>query len=194
MNNKSGHHPTKNLVELQENIESLNAKIPTNLSSSMINDDIRTILRSNHYTDLFTLNNGQHHGVTLDKNGRLRTNTEQTYESETLSISGTFITTAPAQNGTSIDMLNYRNLYLQIRMVGDTGLGIILDNIYVYYSLDDTTFRLGEKIELSETDSASGNYEGIIRIKDVGARYVRLYAKNRTGNPTNYLVQYSRSN
>lgn len=194
MNTKEGHHPTKNLVDLNDKIESLNNKVPANLSSSMINSNLRAVVRAHHYTDLFTLSNGLEHGLTLDKNARLRTNTEQTYESETLSISGTFLTTAPAQNGTSIDMLNYRNLYMQIRMVGDTGLGSILDNLYVYYSLDNTTFRLGEKIELTETDTASGNYEGIIRLTNVGARYVRLYAKSRTGNPTNYLVQYSRSN
>ena len=106
----------------------------------------------------------------------------------------TFLSTAPAQNGTSIDMLDKRNLYLQIRMVADSGLFGIYDTIYIYYSLDNITFRIGESITLIETGISTGNYEGIKRILDCGARYIRLYVKNRDCNATNFLVQYSRSN
>tara|TARA_B110000046_G_C13019311_1_gene410278 strand:- start:3406 stop:3906 length:501 start_codon:yes stop_codon:yes gene_type:complete len=124
----------------------------------------------------------------------IKLNTSTTYESQTLSINSAFLSTAPAQNGTSIDMLDKRNLYLQIRMVADSGLFGIYDTIYIYYSLDNITFRIGESITLIETGISTGNYEGIKRILDCGARYIRLYVKNRDSNATNFLVQYSRSN
>jgi len=166
------------LASLKENETNGNHIVQVTNTANIKLEDLTSSLNADH----------------VNNNKSIAVKQKATYESQTLSISGTFLTTAPAQNGTSIDMLNYRNLYIQIRMVGDTGLGSILNNIFVYYSLDNITFRLGEKIELEETDSASGNYEGIIRIKDTGARYVRLYAKNRVGNPSNYLVQFSRSN
>eukprot|EP00729_Bicosta_minor_P015686 gene15686-27917_t len=123
-----------------------------------------------------------HRHLTVDGNGRLLTlphlettnsrlltignNGTPTYENETHSTTG--LLTAPGNTATSIDMLNYRNLVIKLKMTGDVGMYSISDNIYTYFSMDDSDFVIGDNINLKEYGTATGNYQGTKRIHDCG--------------------------
>jgi hypothetical protein len=97
-------------------------------------------------------------------------------------------------NGTSIDMLGYRNLVMTISATATTGLSP-LNNLMLYVSLDDTNFVTHHGFaQLYEKPLATGTYENTIKFENVGFRYIRLFAHALQGSPTAYVVKYSRSN
>ena len=128
--------------------------------------------------------------VRCDTNGRLELSTN--YENQTLAgVSA--LTVYGSNNGTSIDVNGYRHLVIKVRSTATTGASP-LQNLRLYYSNDDSDFTMGEIIKQNELPGSSTNYQGIIRIENVGFRYVRLIAIGVTASPTAYYVHYSRSN
>lgn len=188
-----------NLEHISDNLDSL--------STTLTDGSQKTLLVGAN-----DINGGTpHRHLTVDGNGRLMTypyehpnswtnvrlatiatHSTPTYEDETHSTTG--LLAAPGNTATSIDMLGYRNLVIKLRMAGDVGLSSISDNIYTYFSMDDSDFTIGDNINLKEYGMASGNYQGTKRIHDCGFRYVRLYSHNTQGTPTAYYCSYSRSN
>lgn len=185
-----------NLEHISDNLDSL--------STTLTDGSQKTLLVGAN-----DINGGTpHRHLTVDGNGRLLTlphltttnsrlltianNGTPTYENETHSTTG--LLAAPGNTATSIDMLGYRNLVIKLKMTGDVGMYSISDNIYTYFSMDDSDFVIGDNINLKEYGMASGNYQGTKRIHDCGFRYVRLYSHDTQGTPTAYYCSYSRSN
>lgn len=185
-----------NLEHISDNLDSL--------STTLTDGSQKTLLVGAN-----DINGGTpHRHLTVDGNGRLLTlphltttnsrlltianNGTPTYENETHSTTG--LLAAPGNTATSIDMLGYRNLVIKLKMTGDVGMYSISDNIYTYFSMDDSDFVIGDNINLKEHGMASGNYQGTKRIHDCGFRYVRLYSHDTQGTPTAYYCSYSRSN
>jgi len=103
--------------------------------------------------------------------------------------------TIGTQNGTAIDMNGFRHLVIKIRMLAMSGAGYA-QNLNVVYSLDDSSYTIddNEVISLKEHPMNPGEYEGVLRLKDVGFRYVQLMGSARNQNPLSYIINYSRSN
>ena len=114
------------------------------------------------------------------------------YEDESLSISN--LTSVNTFSTTHIDMNNFRHIIIMVEMTANTGTfyGTGLENLRVAYSLDDADYYLGEEIALVEKQT-TGTYQGIIRLRDVGARYIKLYSANVGGTPTAYTCEFSRT-
>ena len=120
------------------------------------------------------------------------TATKATRENQTLAgVSA--LTVYGSNNGTSIDMDGYRHLVIKVRSSATTGSSP-LQNLRLYYSLDDSDFTIGEIVAQNELPGSSGNYQGIVRLENVGFRYIRLFSIGVTASPTAYYVYYSRSN
>ena len=124
-------------------------------------------------------------------NKSISVKTKITYEN--LSLAEGSLNVYGSDNGASIDMSNHRHVAIKIRMAGTGGLSS-LQNLKVYYSLDDTDFVLGEVITLNELPGSAGNYQGFIVLKHVGFKYVRLFSVGVSGSPTNYYIHYNRFN
>lgn len=117
---------------------------------------------------------------------------QSSHENQELAgVSG--LTVYAANNGTSIDMEGYDHVVIKVRSTATTGTSP-LNNIKVYYSLDDSDFTLGEIIQQNELPGAATNYQGIIRLENVGFRYLRLFAVGVTASPSAYFVNYCRYN
>jgi hypothetical protein len=115
------------------------------------------------------------------------------YENQNLAgVNG--LTVLGANNGTSIDMDLFRNLVIKIRATATTGQAGGLPNLRLFYSLEGGDFNLGELITLNEHPTLTGNYQGTIRVENVGFRYVQLISVATTGNPTAYVASFSRFN
>ena len=152
--------------------------------------------------------NGKMVSIDCDANGHLQvdvlsnsvdtnissmvTATKATRENQTLAgVSA--LTVYGSNNGTSIDMDGYRHLVIKVRSSATTGSSP-LQNLRLYYSLDDSDFTIGEIVAQNELPGSSGNYQGIVRLENVGFRYIRLFSIGVTASPTAYYVYYSRSN
>ena len=127
-----------------------------------------------------------------DKIGTRRNKLYADYENKTLTGTAGLLVYG-VNNGTSIDMEGYRNLVIKVRSTATTGLSP-LQNLRVYYSLEGGDFTMGEVIEQNELAGGLTNYQGIIRLENVGFRYVQLIAVGTKASPTQYWVSYSRSN
>lgn len=99
-----------------------------------------------------------------------------------------------ANNGTNIDMENYKHLVIKVRATATTGLSP-LNNLKLYYSLEGYDLTLSqETIQLYEVPTLTGNYQNTIRIENVGFRYIQFYAHAVQGSPTHYYINYCRYN
>jgi len=126
------------------------------------------------------------------EDGRLRITTQTpSYENETGVATG--LTIYGSNNGTAIDMNGYRNVVIKVRSTATTGLSP-LQNLRLYYSMDNADFIMGEVIEQNELPGVLTNYQGFIRIENVGFRYIRLLAVGVKASPTAYYINYSRYN
>ena len=127
------------------------------------------------------------------EDGRLRVNTPKpSYENETLTGANS-LTIYGSNNGTAIDMLNYRHIVIKVRSTATTALSP-LQNLRVYYSMDNADFIMGEIIEQNELPGIATNYQGMIRLENVGFRYIRLLSIGLKASPTAYYINYSRYN
>ena len=94
---------------------------------------------------------------------------------------------------TSIDMDGYTNIVIAVKSLATAGSST-LQNIRVYYSLDNSNWIMGEVVSQYEVPGASPvEYNGMIRIENCGFQYIRLFAIGVTASPTAYTITYSRS-
>jgi hypothetical protein len=100
-----------------------------------------------------------------------------------------------ANSTDSIDMNNHTHLVISVSCAGMTGSLGKLQNIKMYYSIDDSTYILGEVIDLNEVPNVAGTYTGFIRLERTGFRYVKLFAVGISGilPASTYTIKYSRS-
>ena len=115
------------------------------------------------------------------------------YENQTLA-GANGLTVLGANNGTSIDMDGFKHLVIKVRSTATAGAGLSINNLRVAYSLEGGDFTLGEVIPQNEHPTLSGNYQGIIRLENVGFRYVQLICVATAQSPTAYVINFSRSN
>ena len=190
MNNKSGHHPTKNLVEIQENGLKI-IGLATNGTQQQIGTDNNNNVKCNVVSAVTVYPHGSANAEATPTTS-FHVKQKVTYENETLAGANA-LTIYGTNNGTSIDMSNHRHLVIKVRITATTARSP-LQNIKIYYSLDDADFILGEIVEQNELPNNAGNYQGMIRIENVGFRYVRLFSVGLKASPTAYYINYSRYN
>ena len=191
MNNKSGHHPTKNLVEIQENGLKI-IGLATNGTQQQIGTDNNNNVKCNVVSAVSVYPHGSANGEATPTTS-FHVKQKVTYENETLA-GANGLTIYGADNGTSIDMNSHRHLVISIEATATTGLSP-LNNLMLYVSHDDTNFVIQYGfIKLYEKPQNNGTYQNTIKIENVGFRYVRLYAHALQGSPTAYSIKYSRSN
>ena len=131
--------------------------------------------------------------ILVDAKGHLQVDRPVNYE--TLSLTGLApLLVYGSSSTTSIDMIGYRNLVIAVKSLATAGLST-LQNIRVYYSLDDVNWILGEVVSQFEVPGAVPiEYNGMIRIENCGFRYIRFFAVGITASPTAYTITYSKSN
>jgi hypothetical protein len=190
MNNKSGHHPTKNLVEIQENGLKI-IGLATNGTQQQIGTDNNNNVKCNVVSAVSIY---PHSSANAEATPTTSFHVKQkvTYENETLTGANA-LTIYGSNNGTSIDMSNHRHLVIKVRSTATTALSP-LQNLRVYYSMDNADFIMGEIIEQNELPNGTTNYQGMIRLENVGFNYVQLLAIGLKASPTAYYINYSRYN
>jgi len=80
-----------------------------------------------------------------------------------------------------IDMEGYNHLSIIVHCSGMTGGISPVQNLKLYYSLDNATYALGEVITTNEVPGSAGTYSGHIRVENTGFRYVKLFAVGVSG-------------
>ncbi len=81
----------------------------------------------------------------------------------------------------AITMDGYNHLTIKVSCSGMTGGISPVQNIKLYYSLDDITYVLGEVLETNEVPLEAGRYAGHIRVENVGYKFVKLFAVGVSG-------------
>tara|TARA_Y100000401_G_scaffold113007_1_gene113148 strand:+ start:251 stop:703 length:453 start_codon:yes stop_codon:yes gene_type:complete len=138
--------------------------------------------------------NHKYHQQQADESGAVKVVRPVIYEDPQGTLTGTgALIVYGSNNGTSIDMKGYRHLTIKVRSSATTGTSP-LQNLRMYYSHDGGDFCMGEIVEQNELPGGAGNYQGVIRIKDVGFRYVQLIAIGVVASPTQYWIHYNRYN
>mgnify|MGYP003138375861 CR=1 FL=1 len=100
-----------------------------------------------------------------------------------------------AGNSDLIEMTDHTHLVIQVACSGMTGSLGTLQNLRVQYSLDNSTWVMGETLSSDETPGTAGEYTTFARIERTGFLYVRLFAVGIGGilPASTYTIKYSRS-
>lgn len=171
MNVKSGHRPTIELVSMGEEIESMNAKVPTNLRT--IGNNLSVEVRGKYYTSPVSLtSNGVEHGLVLDTNARLMVNSlanvNSFSNSHSLSIPGN------SSHTTATTDLGADSGVYKINIAGTSNVSNI--DIVVQVSMDNLTFYdYNESIFTISAGKISGSF-------DLTFRYFKLEIKDNSGS------------
>ena len=172
MNVKSGHRPTIELVSMGEEIESMNAKVPSNLRT-LGGGNLAVVARANYYTSPVSLtSNGVEHGLILDTNARLMVNSLTSVHSfssdHSLSIVGHGSQTTPTTD------LGADSGAYKINVAGTTDVNNI--DIIIEVSNDNATFYdYNESIFTISAGKISGSF-------DLTFRYYRLKITDNSGS------------
>tara|TARA_R100000231_G_C5324587_1_gene164476 strand:+ start:245 stop:1432 length:1188 start_codon:yes stop_codon:yes gene_type:complete len=136
---------------------------------------------------------GSSTNIQVNSGGILLVEENTTYEDETIGNADNLKVYANSTD--AIDMDTFTHLVISVSCAGMTGSLGKLQNIKMYYSIDNSTYILGEVIDLNEVPNVAGTYTGFIRLERTGFRYVKLFAVGISGIlPTStYTIKYSRS-
>ena len=93
-----------------------------------------------------------------------------------------------------IDMDGYNHLTIKVSCSGMTSGISPAQNLKLYYSMDDITYVLGEVISTNEVPGDPGRYAGMIRVENVGFRFVKLFAVGVSAmlSGSVYTIQFTR--
>ena len=89
-------------------------------------------------------------------------------------------------------MEGHTHLVIQATSTATAGVSTV-QNLQVYYSLDDTNYVLGEVITQNNIPTATTQYAGFIRLERTGFRYVKLFAIGVSQSPSAITVKFSRT-
>tara|TARA_Y100000114_G_scaffold65989_1_gene60495 strand:+ start:1821 stop:2693 length:873 start_codon:yes stop_codon:yes gene_type:complete len=136
---------------------------------------------------------GTDHEIATDTGGNLLVNEKTVYSNTDIGNANNLKTYADSTD--AIDMVGQTHLVISVVCSGMTGSLGKLQNIKMYYSLDNTNYVLGEVIDMNEVPNIAGTYTGFIRLERTGFRYVKLFAVGISGilPGSNYTVKYSRT-
>lgn len=132
--------------------------------------------------------------IKVNSSGNLEVNDVGSANYEAVSLTGIApLLVYGSTSTTSIDMDGYTNIVIAVKSLATAGSST-LQNIRVYYSLDNSNWIMGEVVSQYEVPGASPvEYNGMIRIENCGFQYIRLFAIGVTASPTAYTITYSRS-
>lgn len=125
-----------------------------------------------------------------DTNGVLQVNEDTGYEAQTLGNANNLLVYGGVSD--KIDMEGHTHLVIQATSTATAGVSTV-QNLQVYYSLDDTNYVLGEVITQNNIPTATTQYAGFIRLERTGFRYVKLFAIGVSQSPTAITVKFSRT-
>ena len=133
--------------------------------------------------------------IKVNSSGNLEVDDISTADYETATLTGLASLLVYGSSSTSsIDMNGYRNVVIAVKSLATAGSST-LQNIRVYYSLDNSNWIMGEEVKQYEVPGASpSEYNGMIRLENCGFRYIRFFSIGVTASPTAYTITYSRSN
>ena len=134
--------------------------------------------------------NGKGVSILVDSAGVVQVNEDTEYESETLGNASNL--TVYGSTTDAIDMLGHSHLVIQATSTATAGASSV-QNLKLYYSLDDSNYVLGETITQNNVPGATTQYAGFVRLERTGFRYVKLFAVGVTQSPSAYVVKYSRT-
>ena len=96
-----------------------------------------------------------------ETDGTLLIQENTSYEDETIGNADNLKVYASSTD--LIDMNNHTHLVISVSCAGMTGSLGKLQNIKMYYSIDNSTYILGEVIDLNEVPNVAGTYTGFIK-------------------------------
>ncbi len=125
-----------------------------------------------------------------DSNGILQVNEDSEYQDETLGNAANLLVYGSTSD--PIDMEGHTHLVIQATATATAGASSV-QNLQMYYSLDNTNYVLGEVLQQNNVPGATTQYAGFIRLERTGFRYVKLFAIGVTQSPSAYVIKYSRT-
>jgi len=131
--------------------------------------------------------------IQTDTQGNLLVNEKTIYQDIDIGNANNLKTYANSTD--AINMDGQTHLVITVVCTGMTGSLGKLQNIKMYYSLDNVNYVLGEVIDMNEVPNIAGTYTGFIRLERTGFRYVKLFAVGISGilPGSNYTIRYSRT-
>ena len=134
--------------------------------------------------------NGKGVSILVDSAGVVQTNEDTQYEAETLGNAANLLVYGSTSD--AIDMNGHSHLVIQAEATATAGASSV-QNLRLYYSLDDTNYVFGEVMTQYNVPGATTKYVGFTRLERTGFRYVKLFAVGVTQSPSAYVIKYSRT-